>query len=112
MTLKDYILQTPEGDEITVWDDTYDIEVYFYNQINDTWDKAMMDLANKLNVVEVQTDGVVVDLYGLIERNISNPKFEKLFNDVDVDAIMDDMESILAGYVSENWFVSFVNCLE
>jgi len=111
MTLKEYILQTPKGDEITVWDDTYDIEVYFYNQISDVWDKAMMDLADMLNVVEIGNGGVVVDLYELIERNIDNPEFERLFIDVDTDAIMDDIESILAGNVSEGWFVKFVNCL-
>lgn len=111
MTLKEYLMQTPEGEEITVWDDVYDIEVYFYNQIDDTWDKAMMDLANKLNVVEVQNDGVVVGLYELIERNIDNPEFKRLFIDIDTDAIMDDIETILAGNVSEGWFVKFVNCL-
>lgn len=111
MTLLDYIKQTPEGEEITVWDDTYDLEVYFYNQSDDAWDRAMLDLASKLNVVDVHNDGVVVDLYELIERNIDNPEFANLFYDVDVDSIMDDMEAILAGNVSEDWFNTFVRSL-
>jgi ABC-type uncharacterized transport system substrate-binding protein len=112
MTLLDYIKQTPEGEEITVWDNTYDIETYFYNQVEDSWDNAMMKLASKLNVVDVQNDGVIVDMYDLIERNIDNPEFEELFIDVDVDTIMEDMQDILAGYVSEEWLVRFVNCLK
>ena len=113
MTLKEYILQMPEGDEVTVIDDTYDMEVYFYNQNFDAWDDAMMTLASKLNVVSVADDDsdVVVDLYGLIERNIDNPEFPELFVNVDVDDIMDDMENILAGGVSENWLTRFANCL-
>lgn len=112
MTLLDYIKQTPEGEEITVWDNTYDIETYFYNQVEDSWDNAMMKLASKLNVVDIQNNGVVVDMYDLIERNIDNPEFEELFIDVDVDTIMEDMQDILAGYVSEEWLVRFVNCLK
>ena len=110
MTLLEFIKQFPEGEEITVWDDTYDLEVYFYNQSDDAWDRAMLDLASKLNVVEVHNDGVVVDLYELIERNLSN--ISGLFYEPDVDIIMDDMEAILAGSVSEDWFNTFVDCLK
>lgn len=112
MTLLDYIKQTSKGEEITVWDDTYDIETYFYNESRDAWDKAMLKLASKLNVVDVNNDGVTVDLYDLIERNINNPKFKDLFIRVDVDSIMDDMMNILSGYVSEEWLTEFVNCLK
>ena len=109
MTLKEYLLQMPEGEEVTVWDNTYDMETYFYNQTGSAWDDAMMDLADKLNVVDVHNDGVVVDLYELIERNLSN--ISGLFYDPDVEIIMDDMESILAGNISEDWFDTFVHCL-
>ena len=112
MTLKAYLQKTPKGEEITVWDNTYDIETYFYNQVEDSWDNAMMKLASKLNVVDIQNNGVTVDMYDLIERNIDNPEFEELFIDVDVDTIMEDMQDILAGYVSEEWLVRFVNCLK
>lgn len=110
MTLFDYIKQTPEGEEITVWDEVYDMETYFYNQEYDAWDKAMMGLAKKLNVVEVTSGGVVVDLYDLINRNVEN--ISGLFYDPDIDSIMGSMESILAGNVSENWFDEFVSYLE
>ena len=111
MTLEEYIHTCPEGDEITVWDNDWDMETYFYNQADDDWDRAMMKLASKLNVIEVQDDGVVVDLYDLIERN--QPALEKsdLFYDTDVDTIMEDMDNILAGYVSEEWLSKFVDCL-
>lgn len=111
MTLKDYLIQTAEGEETAVWDNTYDIEVYFYNQIDDDWDKTMMDLASKLNVVAIRDGGVIVDLYDLMENNIDALTEADLFITTDVDDIMDDMESILAGYVSESWLRKFVDCL-
>ena len=111
MTLKEYLVQMPEGEEVTVWDNTYDIETYFYNQTGDVWDDAMMDLADKLDIVSIDTNGVTVDFYGLIERNIDNIDRAGLFGMPFVDAIMDDMENILAGCVSEDWFDIFVNCL-
>lgn len=111
MTLKDYLSEWPEGEEITVWDRDWDMEVYFYNQVNDAWDRAMMDLASKLNVVDVRNDGVIVDLYDLIERNSRALEASNLFYDPDTDAIMEDMDNILAGNVSEQWLKKFVSCL-
>ena len=111
MTLKEYILQAPEGDEITVWDKDYDMETYFYNQTDDAWDRAMMDLASKLDVINTTNGGVVVDLSDLIERNMDALSASDLFYDTDIDAIMDDMESILAGNVSEDWLTEFVRYL-
>lgn len=111
MTLGEYIRQTDYGSEITVWDKDYDIEVYFDNYGDDEWSKAMMTLADKLDIVKFGNDGVVVNMSDVIERNIDNPAFEDLFIDVDVDAIMDDMMNILAGYVSEAWLTKFANCL-
>jgi len=108
MTLYDYIQSTPEGEEITVWDDTYDIEVYFYNDPNDP---AMMDLAKKLNVIDVSNNAVTVDLYDLIDRNIDILDESGLFNICETDAIMDDIEAILAGYTSEAWLRTFVDTL-
>lgn len=112
MTLGEYIRQTDYGSEITVWDKDYDIEVYFDNYGDDAWANAMMTFADKLNIVKFGDGGVVVDMYDLIERNINNPVFKDLFIDVDVDAIMDDMENILSGCVSEEWLTEFANCLK
>lgn len=115
MTLLEFIKQFPEGEEITVYDNIYDMETYFYNDApSDEWDRAMLKLASKLDVVGGggDTDYAIVNLTELIERNIDNPIFEELFIDVDVDAIMEDMGNILAGYVSEKWLTTFVNCLK
>lgn len=113
MTLLDYIKTRPEGDEITVLDNVYDIEVYFYNQLNDAWDDAMMRLADNLNVLDIDEDrdAVTVDLSRLIENHIYDIADSNLFYYTDVDTIMDDMENILAGNVPEDWFVAFVRCL-
>lgn len=112
MTLGEYIRKTATGTEITVWDKDYDIEVYFDNYGHDAWAKAMMAFADKLNIVKFGNHGVVVDMYDLIERNIKKPAFKDLFIVVTVDAIMDDMENILAGCVSEEWLTEFVKALE
>jgi hypothetical protein len=111
MTLADYLKQTDEGTEVTVWDNDYDTEFYFYNQDLDLWDAIMWKLADKLTVVTVNGGGVVVDLAGLIERNLPNIEAADLFYSADIDDIMDDMMDILAGGVSEEWLVKFVNCL-
>lgn len=111
MTLGEYIRQTDYGSEITVWDKDYDIEVYFDNYGDDAWANAMMAFADKLDIVKFGNDGVVVNMSDVIERNIDNPKFKDLFIRVSVDDIMDDIENILAGYVSEEWLVEFVDCL-
>lgn len=108
MTLYDILPKN--GDETTVHDKYYDIETYFYYSDNgDAWDNAMMDLAKLLEVVETNPNGVIVDLSGLIESKIE--KLIDLFIDCDIDSIMDDIESILAGNVSEKWLVDFVKAL-
>ena len=48
----------------------------------------------------------------LIERNIEALDKADLFNDCDVDSIMEDMERILAGYVIESWLTEFVEVLK
>ena len=53
-----------------------------------------------------------VNLSEVIESHIDNLKKEDLFNDCDIDAIMYDMDYIIAGYVSENWMIKFVNALK
>lgn len=108
MTLFD--LLPKNGDEVTVWDKDYDMETYFrYEKDGDAWDNAMMDLAKLLEVVETRSDGVVVDFTGLIEPKVDN--LSDLFIDNDIDAIMDELDLILAGNVGEKWFVKFVEIL-
>ena len=54
---------------------------------------------------------VTVDLSGLIERNINNGVFKDLFIRNNIDAIMDDIHNIFAGYVSEEWLTDFAESL-
>ena len=107
MTLYDVL--PLDGSEITVWDKDYDMETYFSLCNADAWDKAMMDLANMVQVVEKRSDGVVVDFTGLIEPKVDNLK--DLFIECDIDAIMSELDLILAGNVGEKWFVKFVEIL-
>lgn len=118
MTLKDFVCARPEEDEFTVYDKDYDTEVYFYHpDMNEKWDIAMDEIAGLLTVVdykeatEKDNPCATVDLSGLIERNIDNGVFKDLFIHNDIDAIMDDIMNIFAGYVSEEWLTDFAESL-
>lgn len=111
MTLLDY-MSAHEGEEITVHDVDYDIESYFYgDEPKDDWDRAMQKLAACLDIKEIKEDDeeVTVNLSELIENNLENIK--DLFIVSTVDVIMDDIEAILSGNVSEQWMVDFANAI-
>ena len=113
MKLYDYLTTLEEGTELTVWDTEYDIESYFYNdEADDEWQTSMLDLAKLLDVTEVKERGVIVDISGIIENKLNELKEANLFKRCTVDPIMDSMEGILAGYVSEEWFKEFVDVLK
>lgn len=112
MKLYDYLITLEEGTELTVWDKEYDIESYFYNdEADDDWQTSMLELAKLLDVTEVKERGVIVDISGIIEKKTKELKEADLFRRCTVDLIMNDMESILSGYVSEEWFKKFVDVL-
>lgn len=107
MKLSSYLSKIEKDSELTVFDVNYDIEVYFYNSKHDLWDKTMFKFAHKLDIISIGSNGVIVNMSDVIEKNINN--FDDLFYDNSTDAIMDDIENILSGCVSENWFSNFVN---
>lgn len=112
MKLYDYLTTLEEGTELTVWDKEYNIESYFYNdEADDDWQTSMLKLAKLLDVTEIKERGAVVDISGIIEKKINELKEADLFRRCTVDLIMNDMESILSGYVSEEWFKKFVDVL-
>lgn len=115
--MKLYNLLKNSDNEITVWDKNYDVEVYFYgifrNKDNlDDWDKAMVELSKLLVVVNYSPEGVTVNLSDVIEKNLQNLANADLFICCTLDAIMADIHSILAGYVSEEWLQRFVSVLK
>lgn len=113
MTLHDYISLMPEDEELTVWDRDYDMETYFYSgESEDKWDKAMSDLSKLLTIEEIRNDGVTVNLSEIIERKIDKLDKANLFIRCDIDSIMDDIDNILAGNVSEEWMEEFVKVFE
>ena len=113
MKLYDYLVTLEEGTELTVWDTDYDMETYFYNdEPDDDWQTSMLELAKLLDVTEIKERGVIVNLSDVIEKKINELKEADLFRRCTVNAIMNDMENILAGYVSEEWFKKFVNVLK
>ena len=113
MTLYDYLELMPEGEELTVWDKDYAMETYFYGgKPDDKWDKAMSDLSKLLTIEEIRNNGVTVNLSEIIENKLENLNKADLFIKCDIDSIMDDIDNILAGNVSENWMEQFVSVLK
>ena len=111
MTLYEYLQQTTDW-EVTVWDKDYDVETYFYKTDGkDKWDKAMNGLAKLLTISRFSKDGLVVDLAEVIEKKIPQLKEADLFINCTVGAIMDCIDSVLAGNVSESWLEKFVEAL-
>lgn len=112
MTLYEYLNQTTDW-EITVWDKDYDLETYFYKTNGkNKWDKAMNDLAKLLTISRFSKDGLTVNLSEVIEKKIPQLKKSDLFISCKIDYIMNDIDLILAGCVSEEWLVEFVNILK
>lgn len=110
MTLYEYI-QDCKDDEITVFDADYDMETYFYKTDDaDEWDKAMMDLAKVFEVTESMKNKVTVNMADVIESKLY--MMNDLFYECDIDSIMADIESILAGNVPESWLVDFAKALQ
>lgn len=113
MKLSEYLKTTPEGTEVAVWDTTYDMECYFYNdEPEDLWDQAMWRLAEVLEVISVEKRSVIVNLTEVIDRNLKALKDADLFICCTVNAIMSDMPAIISGYVSEEWFDEFTKRLK
>lgn len=111
MTLYEYLQQTTDW-EVTVWDKDYDLETYFYKTDGkDKWDKAMNNLAKLLTVSRFGKDGLVVNLAEVIESKIPELAKADLFIVCKIDYIMNDIDKILAGNVSEGWFEKFVKAL-
>ena len=103
----------PEGEELTVWDKDYDMETYFYGgKPDDKWDKAMSDLSQLLTITEIRSGGVIVNLSEIIENKLDSLDETNLFIRCDIDSIMDDIDNIFAGYVSESWMQKFVDALK
>lgn len=114
MILSEYLNSCRGGMEVTVFDKDYDIEVYFYAKdadgaMTDKWDDAMLKIATALDVVEINENGVTVNLSELIESKLD--KTENLFIENNIDSIMDDIENIFSGNVSERWMEMFADIL-
>lgn len=115
MTLYDYIKKSNSW-EITVWDDDYDVEVYFYKPDDynnlDLWDKSMVELSKLLTISEFNENGVSVNLSALIEKHLTALKEKEIFTPIsDIDEIMFEMNSIISGNVSDKWMWDFVSVL-
>ena len=113
MTLYEYLKSREDGAEITVYDKDYDMESYFYNDVpDDEWSLAMEDLSKLLTVTKIIKDSVEVNFSELIESKMDNIKKADLFEECDIDEIMECLDYIIAGNVSEKWMCKFVEALK
>ena len=113
MKLYDYIKLRENGAEITVCDKEYDMEVYFYaDKPDDDWNKAIEDLSKLLTITKIIKDSVEVNFSELIELKMDNIKKADLFGNYDIDEIMENLNYIIAGNVSEKWMCKFVKALK
>lgn len=115
MTLYDYIKKSTDW-EITVWDDVYDVEVYFYKPDDynnlDLWDKSMIELSKLLTISTFNENGVSVNLSSLIEKHLTILKEKEIFTLIsDIDEIMFEINSIISGNVPDKWMWDFVSVL-
>ena len=112
MKLYDYLKNVSESEEITVWDKEYDMETYFYGgKPKQKWDTSMCNLSKLLTVTEIKKNGITVNFSEVIENKISELEEAGLFNNCDIESIMEEIEDIMAGYVSERWMEKFVEVL-
>lgn len=113
MTLYEYLKSREDGAEITVYDKDYDMETYFYNDVpDDDWNKAIEDLSKLLTVTKIINDSVEVNFSELIESKMDNIKKVELFDECDIDEIIEYFNYIIAGNVSEKWMCKFVEALK
>ena len=115
MKLYDYLKQCKDGEEITIFDNVYDMETYIYTDMdyNDRWEKSIIELSKILTITDFTTSKkIVVNLSEIIEKNIDKLREADLFIRCNTDSIMYGMGNILSGYVSEDWLEKFVNTIK
>ena len=114
MTLYEYLSLVEYGDEITVWDKEYDIEMYFYGGMDedDKWDKSISELSKLLTIVTIHPTGVTVNYSEVIEKHLADLNKADLFHKCTIDSIMYGINAIMSGYVSEDWMEKFVDTLK
>lgn len=112
MKLYDYLSLMSEGNELTVWDNQYDIKMYFYNnKPDDEFDKYIWELTKLLDIKKICKNGVIVNLSELIESKLDQLKDKGVYVVCNMEIIMSDMPNIISGYVHWKWLRKFVNVL-
>ena len=115
MTLYEYIKGSKSW-EVTVGDDDYDVEVYFYKPADynnlDLWDKSMVELSKLLEISSFNENGVSVNFSSLIAKHLTILKEKEIFTLIsDIDEIMFEINSIISGNVPDKWMWDFVSVL-
>ena len=113
MKLCEYLDLMPDNGELSVCDKDYFVEAYFYGgKPSDKWGALMGELAKQLTILRIHRTGVTVNLSEIIEKHMDKLEEMDLFTNYDIDSIMENIESILAGNVSEDWMEQFIAALK
>ncbi len=108
------VLKTKESEEeIVVIDNDIDMECYFYNNEENEFDLLMLEIAQLVDVIDVNEEYVIVDFYTLIENNYNKIMQNRLYAiDTDIEDIVESLNNVFSGYVSISWLNKFVDCLQ
>lgn len=116
--LYDYLSLCEDGMEVTVWDKDWDMETHFYTPLNeeDDFEKAMKLIARCVDICEIKKKGVEVNFFDVIKKSKDALIKAGFYNDTqDEDDMMDDVDVILAGNLSEEntlkWAETICNAL-
>ena len=109
MKLSEYLATCDSSTEVTVWDDVYDMETYFYNDpVNDDFDKAVsliaqcVDVVDIVEIAQIGLNGVTVDFWGAIEKSRQALIDSGFYPEgSSTENLMNDVAPILAGNLSE-----------
>lgn len=114
-TLFNILARVGEDEEICVWDTEYGDEMYFWGVRGktefDDWGTNILKLAKTLRVVAYRHGRYFVNFSEIIRNKINDLQAEDLFKSYSIPLIMQDMPSIISGYVSDKYFARLVNVL-
>lgn len=115
--MKLYDVLKLSDDELTIHDKDYDTEFYYYgikgdnDKELDDWSKSLIKLSKHLEIEEIRKNEYDVNLSELIESKIEELVKADLFYECDIDDIIEDIDNIMAGFVSEDWMKKFVDII-
>lgn len=116
MKLWDVMLCMPTGIELTIWDQDVFTEFYMYpeSEVNekDSWEKSMELIAKSLEVIKGTHEGITCNVRDVIAKAKAFGFLDGICKkSAEAEDIVEDMNAIMAGNVSEEWMAKFAEAL-